>query len=86
MPKAGTMQQLQDAIGEDACHILKQRFAGKLIYIPKNPDDRFSDKTERNRNIKCDFHQGMDVADLQEKYGLSKSRIHHILGMKQDIF
>lgn len=84
MPKMVTIQQLQDAIGDDAVSILKQRFAGKLIYLSKNPDERFPNKEIRNISIKRDFHQGLDVADLQVKYGLSRSRIHHILGMKQD--
>lgn len=79
-----SMQQLQDAIGDDAAGILKQRFAGMQFYFPKKQDMSFKDLKTRNQNIKSDYHRGLDISDLEEKYDLKRSQIYKILNAKQD--
>lgn len=84
MPKMVSMQQLQDAIGNDAASILKQRFTGMQIYFPKKQDTRFVSLKNRNRNIKDDYFMGLDISDLEEKYDLKRSQIYKIVNSKQD--
>lgn len=73
------VEKLKSIIGEYAFQQLVKKCPGKNVYIPKNFDDNYHSRNRRNQNIRNDYHGGMEVPELMEKYSLSKASIYKII-------
>jgi Mor family transcriptional regulator len=77
------IEKLKSIVGEAAFDDLIRQMPGQNLYIPRNFNEKYPNRKQRNLLIRSDYFGGMEVPDLMIKYGLSKSRIHHILADRQ---
>ena len=74
-----SIKKLKSIVGEDAFQELVKEFPGRNVYIPKNFNEKFHDRKKRNKQIKEDYHAGMEIHELMVKYKLSKATIYKII-------
>ncbi len=76
------LRKIHAALGDSAFNVFLRVAGGENLYIPKEFDPHEPDKKTRNANVKCDYHQGMDVPDLMDKYQLSRAAVYKIIERK----
>lgn len=71
------IETLKQVIGTSLFEKVVGILGGKNLYIP--PDAEFHDKQQRNKQIREDYHAGIEVPDLMVKYNLSRATIYKII-------
>ncbi|QNO15321.1 hypothetical protein HYG86_11365 [Alkalicella caledoniensis] len=76
------IEKLISYIGEDDFQQLVENEPGMHVYIPKRFDGRFHDIKQRNKLIREDYYNGVDVPELSVKYGLSEAWVYKIIAKR----
>lgn len=78
MDSRKALKKLRSLVDEKTYQRIMEELAGATVYFPSNA--AFSDREERNLQIKDDFYSGKyEVSDLARKYELSISRVYKLI-------
>jgi len=79
MSNVVAIEKLKEVVGGAAFEELVKQLPGRNVYIPKNFNEEYHDRKKRNKLLKADYHAGMQISELMDKYKLSKATIYKVI-------